>query len=65
MVRTLSLVCAGVLLVLFVLTLPWFLRSPAGEEHAPARWSVADDHGDPGGRRRGSRVHLRLVRRRR
>jgi Ca2+:H+ antiporter len=37
---TLSLVCAGVLLVLFVLTLPWFLRSPPGEEHAPPRWSV-------------------------
>jgi Ca2+:H+ antiporter len=37
---TLSLVCAGVLLALFVLTLPWFLRSPPGEEHAPARWSV-------------------------
>ena len=29
------------LLVLFGLTLPGFLRSPAGEEHEPARWSVA------------------------
>jgi Ca2+:H+ antiporter len=39
--HTLSLICAGVLLALFVLTLPSFLRSAPGEEHAPARWSVA------------------------
>jgi Ca2+:H+ antiporter len=38
--NTLSLVCAGVLLTLFVLTLPSFLRAGAGEEHVPARWSV-------------------------
>jgi Ca2+:H+ antiporter len=38
--NALSLVCAGVLLTLFVLTLPSFLRAGAGEEHVPARWSV-------------------------
>jgi len=38
--ETLSLICAGVLLVLFVLTLPSFLRSAPGEEHAPARWTT-------------------------
>jgi Ca2+:H+ antiporter len=40
--RTLSLICAGVLLTLFVLTLPGFLRStggPQGESHPP-RWSL-------------------------
>jgi Ca2+:H+ antiporter len=37
--QTLSLICAGVLLTLFVLTLPSFLRSAPGEEHEPARWS--------------------------
>jgi Ca2+:H+ antiporter len=37
--ETLSLICAGVLLVLFVLTLPLFLRSTPGEEHEVARWS--------------------------
>jgi Ca2+:H+ antiporter len=37
--RALSLVCAGVLLAVFVLTLPAFLRGGAGEEHEPARWS--------------------------
>jgi Ca2+:H+ antiporter len=37
--RTLSLICAGVLLAVFVLTLPSFVRSRAGEHHAPARWS--------------------------
>jgi Ca2+:H+ antiporter len=38
--RSLSLICAGVLLVLFLLTLPGFLAG--GEEHAamPARWSL-------------------------
>jgi Ca2+:H+ antiporter len=38
--NTLSLVCAGVLLTLFVLTLPSFLRSAPGEMHVAARWSV-------------------------
>ena len=38
--EALSLVCAGVLLTLFVLTLPSFLRSAPGEEHEPARWST-------------------------
>jgi Ca2+:H+ antiporter len=40
--NTLSLICAGVLLTLFVLTLPSFLRSAPGEEHEPARWSTAE-----------------------
>ena len=38
--NTLSLVCAGVLLVVFVCTLPMFLGSPEGEEHPAPRWSV-------------------------
>ena len=38
--HALSLVCAGVLLSVFVLTLPSFLRAAAGEEHEPARWPV-------------------------
>src|SRR5947209_2202915 len=37
--HALSLVCAGVLLVVFLLTLPSFLRAGGDEEHAPARWS--------------------------
>jgi Ca2+:H+ antiporter len=37
--QALSLVCAGVLLTVFVLTLPSFLRSSGDEEHEPARWS--------------------------
>jgi Ca2+:H+ antiporter len=37
--NTISLVCAGVLLALFVLTLPSFVRASGGEEHEPARWS--------------------------
>ena len=37
--NTLSLICAGVLLVVFVCTLPLFLQTAAGEEHAPPRWS--------------------------
>jgi Ca2+:H+ antiporter len=36
--NTLSIVCAGVLLTVFVLTLPSFLRAGT-DEHAPARWS--------------------------
>jgi Ca2+:H+ antiporter len=38
--HALSLVCAGVLLTLFLLTLPSFLRSAPGEEHPPPRWST-------------------------
>jgi Ca2+:H+ antiporter len=40
--NTLSLICAGVLLTLFVLTLPSFLRSTPGEEHVPPRWSTVE-----------------------
>jgi Ca2+:H+ antiporter len=39
--EALSLICAGVLLVIYIVTLPSFLRSNPGEEHVPARWSVA------------------------
>jgi Ca2+:H+ antiporter len=39
--EALSLVCAGVLLVVFLVTLPAFLRSSTGEEHVPPRWSAA------------------------
>jgi Ca2+:H+ antiporter len=40
--RTLSLICAGVLLTLFVLTLPSFLRDPVGpHDGAPPRWTLA------------------------
>ncbi|HEY8646664.1 MAG TPA: hypothetical protein VIL77_12375 [Gaiellaceae bacterium] len=37
--ETLSLICAGVLLLVFVVTVPSFLRSTGVEEHVPARWS--------------------------
>jgi Ca2+:H+ antiporter len=37
--HALSLICAGVLLAVFLLTLPSFLGSAAGEDHEPARWS--------------------------
>jgi Ca2+:H+ antiporter len=37
--RTLSYICAGVLIVLFVVTLPGFLGG-GGEELEPARWSL-------------------------
>jgi Ca2+:H+ antiporter len=37
--HTLSIICAAVLLAVFVLTLPSFLRA-GGEEHEPARWST-------------------------
>ena len=37
--EALSLICAGVLLAIFVLTLPSFLRGVVGEQHEPARWS--------------------------
>jgi Ca2+:H+ antiporter len=39
--KTLSLVCAGVLLVVFGLTLPGLLTSLGEEEHAPARWRLS------------------------
>lgn len=39
--HALSLICAGVLLTVFVLTLPSFLGGAAGEEHEPARWNAA------------------------
>jgi Ca2+:H+ antiporter len=39
--RTLSLICAGVLLVLFFLTLPTFLHPVEGQEHEPPRWPIA------------------------
>jgi Ca2+:H+ antiporter len=38
--EALSLICAGVLLVVFVATVPTFLRSTGVEEHVPARWSA-------------------------
>ncbi len=39
--RALSFVCAGVLLAVFVLTLPGLLRGLGGEEHAVARWPLS------------------------
>jgi len=39
--QTLSLICAGVLLVVFFATLPMFLRPAEGEEHEPPHWSAA------------------------
>jgi Ca2+:H+ antiporter len=36
--ETLSLICAGVLLALFFLTLPSFIRSTGNEQHEPPRW---------------------------
>jgi Ca2+:H+ antiporter len=39
--EALSLICAGVLLTIFFLTLPSFLRGTAGERHEPPRWSGA------------------------
>ena len=38
--QALSLICAGVLLVIFVATLPSFLRGAGAEEHVAPRWSV-------------------------
>jgi Ca2+:H+ antiporter len=38
--HALSLVCAGVLLAIFALTLPSFLTSPGEEHHEPPRWST-------------------------
>jgi Ca2+:H+ antiporter len=37
--EALSLICAGVLLVVFMATIPAFLRSTGPEEHEAARWS--------------------------
>ena len=39
--ETLSLICAAVLLAVFVLTLPLFLRGATGEQHEAPRWSAA------------------------
>jgi Ca2+:H+ antiporter len=39
--KTLSLICAGVLLVLFFLTLPYFLKGGEGAALEPARWTLA------------------------
>jgi Ca2+:H+ antiporter len=39
--KTLSLICAGVLIVLFFGTLPTFLRGGTGVEAEPPRWSIA------------------------
>jgi Ca2+:H+ antiporter len=39
--QALSLICAGVLLTIFALTLPSFIRSVGNEPHEPARWSPA------------------------
>jgi Ca2+:H+ antiporter len=39
--QALSLICAGVLLTVFVVMLPSFLRSAGDEEHEPPRWSAA------------------------
>jgi Ca2+:H+ antiporter len=47
--EALSLICAGVLLAIFVLTLPTFLTSAEGETHDPPRWSVALTAGVLGG----------------
>ena len=38
--EALSLICAGVLLVVFVATVPAFLKSTGEEEHVAARWST-------------------------
>lgn len=37
--EALSLICAGVLLVVFVVTVPMFLKATGEEEHVAARWS--------------------------
>ncbi len=38
--RTLSLICAGVLLVLFIVTLPGFLMGGQEATHEPPRWTL-------------------------
>ena len=47
--RTLSLICAGVLLVVFAATLPSFLRGGDAVEAEPPRWSLALTVGVLGG----------------
>jgi Ca2+:H+ antiporter len=37
--EALSLICAGVLLIVFVVTIPTFLQATGDEEHVTARWS--------------------------
>jgi Ca2+:H+ antiporter len=37
--EALSLICAAVLLIVFVVTVPTFLKSTGSEEHVAARWS--------------------------
>jgi Ca2+:H+ antiporter len=39
--HTLSLICAGVLLAVYLATLPTYLERAEGELHEPARWPVA------------------------
>ena len=39
--KTLSLICAGVLIVLFFLTLPYFLKGGEGAAVEPPRWTLA------------------------
>ena len=39
--KTLSLICAGVLLALFFVTLPAFLRGGESPDSEPPRWSLA------------------------
>jgi Ca2+:H+ antiporter len=43
--EALSLICAGVLLIVFLATVPAFLKSTGEEEHVPARWSTATTWG--------------------
>jgi Ca2+:H+ antiporter len=47
--ESLSLICAGVLVVVFVVTVPLFLQSAGDEEHAPPRWSMPATVGVLGG----------------
>ena len=54
--NTLSLICAGVLLVVYFCALPLFLRETEGEEHPAPRWSITTTAVLLGDRRRGSRV---------
>jgi Ca2+:H+ antiporter len=39
--KTLSLICAGILLAVFLLSLPGLLASTGAETHEPARWTTA------------------------
>jgi len=47
--QALSLICAGVLLAIFLITLPSLLSGPAEPEHEPPRWSVGAVIGVLGG----------------